>query len=301
MSAKVDRPEKTETDITITLEVDHTSMESSYDPRFTPLAILRDEIPDHEFFKIAAGPAHKKGQPVHENMTLAALIAAGLIDKSMTYEKAYGGFGKVGQQDVWEYIRGVIWNDDPACLLFNESETYNNSFASGATWWTKFEGINWGGMMSNIIQRSHFGDLQWLHAMATERGEAAGETRKCIITWIEVMYRLSVGDGIAETERIDKWLGKYFHDSTSPKGSQTLRELLIGTRTAYPRVMIDRRALGSCFHVIQDSYAVGHCRRLIDNKDDLTKVTFPYSTLGKLKSFLIGSKQKSKRYSNHTA
>lgn len=304
MKTNVKDPHNTTTDVTVYLTMDEILVpepppeEGEGDPRFTPIVSLRDKVADSTLFKIAAGPLHKFGQPVHEDMTLAALISAGIVDRSVTYEKAYGGFAKTGIQDVWEFIRGVIWNDDPACQLFNNDANYNNSFSTSIKWLGKFEGIDWKGSNSNIIHRSHFGDLQWLHSMAAQKGEAAQKTQGDAIHWIEVMYKLSVADGVSERDRIDSQLSQFFNERTQPKGSQTLRDLLVGSTTSYTKVMTDRRALGSCFHLIQDSYAIGHCQRTIINKEDLGKATFTYDTIGKIRSALpqklFGSKQKGK-------
>jgi len=90
--------------------------------------------------------------------------------------------------------------------------------------------------------------------------------------WLEVMYKLAVGQ-VGPNDRIDSTpLRDFFNNSTVPQGSDTLRNLLLGKTKSYKYVIIERRALGSCFHTIQDSYAVGHCQRRLANPWDKDNV-----------------------------
>jgi hypothetical protein len=229
------------------------------------------------YYKIAAGPGHTVGEPIHENLTLAALIAAGCVDKSATFERVIGGRGiAVGQPAVWEFIRGVLWNDDPACELFVDRPDNNGLFAFGIDWFLNFK-VNWKVFKSPIIRRSHYGDLQCLHAMGCKRDEEPEVTKRKVMLWLEVMYKLAVGkQGVSANDRLDARLGEFFTASTKPKGSETLQDLLLGTTREYKKVDFQRRALGCCFHIIQDSYAVGHCQRALLNPGDKVKVPFKF-------------------------
>jgi hypothetical protein len=114
--------------------------------------------------------------------------------------------------------------------------------------------------------------------MAAQEREEPQETKSKIMMWLEIMYKLSVGDqSIHENTRLDQidissssqyQLRMFFKEDTSPSGTETLRGLLTGN-TQYEDTMISRRALGSCFHIIQDSYARGHVRRVPLNAGEL--------------------------------
>lgn len=110
----------------------------------------------------------------------------------------------------------------------------------------------------NLIGRSHFGDLQWLHAMGSSVGEEPRKTKAKILLWMEVMYNVAIGSSeLTPATRIeDTPLASVFED---PRNYSTLGELF--TRRHSPPVNVHHRALGSCFHVIQDSYATGHTQR----------------------------------------
>jgi hypothetical protein len=92
------------------------------------------------------------GEPIHENLRLAALIAAGCVEKSATFECVIGGRGlSVGELAVWEFIRGVLRNDDPACELLIDRADNNGLFAFGFDWFLNFK-IDWKVFKSPIIR-----------------------------------------------------------------------------------------------------------------------------------------------------
>jgi hypothetical protein len=224
---------------------------------------------DH--YKVLAGKVPKVGAAVHENMVIAALINAGELERGTTYDQILGKWWKVDRPDVWEFIRGVIWNDDPACSLFVDSSSNNGNFDTGLAWGSDYK-IKFKFSSDNIIYRSHFEDLQFLHSMGCKTNERPSESKRKIMLWVETMYRLSVSDGVLPEHSINSRLGEFFNDSTTPRGSDSFQRLLMGRTTSYDNPKIGRRALGSCFHVIQDSFAVGHCQRRLENPQDLTTI-----------------------------
>ena len=249
-------------------------------------AAANEALPDDERvypYKISASWGQSQGNPVHESMTLAALIQSGKIDPKTTYQGVVGRWRWVDQPEIFEFFRGVIWNDDPACHLFNDSPSNNGNYAIGIDWYGDYL-MKWKLLSDNITWRSHFGDLQFLHAMGTEKGEKAEKTRDRIMRWLEVMYKLGIGEDVFEYDQLDKHFPELFNNSTTPKGYDSLRALLVGNTPSYEKVNLSRRSLGSCFHTIQDSYALGHCRRHLENPWDQIEVTIGKSLLEKVKS-----------------
>jgi hypothetical protein len=230
--------------------------------------------PSFKRFSITAGGPFGTHfhQAIHESMTLTALISSNIASSPTTT------LANASNQD-WEYIRGVIWNDDPDCFLFaNSAETNHDystvgtvqwgaAFALGAAQWQVFNVAR----LKNITGRSHYGDLQFLHCMATQAGEAATETKRKIMLWLEVMYKLAnAEDGITGDTKIgDTALREFFPAEASPNSDQTLGYLLSKNGSgAFEKTDVRRRALGSMFHVIQDLYALGHTRRTLLNPQD---------------------------------
>ncbi|KAI1323314.1 hypothetical protein F5Y16DRAFT_384235 [Xylariaceae sp. FL0255] len=196
--------------------------------------------------------------PIHESIVIAALI------KSKIYVPRATNYNNLNLKQ-WEYARGLVWNDDPTCLLFEDEIDSNNTYSSGATWAAIFKAGN----EKHMIQRSHFGNLQFLHAMACILGEKPDTTKKALIGWMGVMYKLACGNqGVSDRHKLKQHLPDHFNNNTTPTGDHTLYELLIATTQKYRRIDTQKRALGSCLHTIADSYAIGHTQRRLLNGGD---------------------------------
>ncbi|KAF7515283.1 hypothetical protein G7054_g14650 [Neopestalotiopsis clavispora] len=241
------------------------------DPVFAEKRPMAPEA-HYDDYKLTAGKLPKKGDAVHENMVIAALIDAGVLERGTTYDQILGKWWGVDRPDDWEFIRGVIWNDDPACSLFFDDSSNNGNFGTGVSFGADYK-CKFKFLSDNIIYRSHYEDLQFLHSMGCKTGEEPSESKRKIMLWLETMYRLSVSDEVLPENPIGSRLGEFFNDTTTPRGSDSFKRLLMGNTTSYANPKIDRRALGSCFHVIQDSFAVGHCQRRLENPQDLTTIT----------------------------
>ncbi len=197
--------------------------------------------------------------PVHESIAIAAFINSNIhFPSNSRYDNL--------NQKQWEYFRGLIWNDDPSCLLLNDSYGDNHDFGWGKDWWDAFTD----GPENCMTKRSHFGNLQFLHAMATKLGEPAQTTKDKLMPWLEVMYKLACGDqGVSPNDKLAARFPNDFNDTTVPNGWATLKDLILATTPGYGWVKFERRALGICLHIIQDSYAIGHVQRRVLNPQDL--------------------------------
>ncbi|KAL8793411.1 MAG: hypothetical protein Q9195_003997 [Heterodermia aff. obscurata] len=198
-------------------------------------------------------------KPIHETIAIAAMIKSEMhFPSNVRY--------KILNQQQWEYFRGLIWNDDPSCLLLNNSVGNNHDFGYGIEFYKAFTE----GPQNCMTKRSHFGNLQFLHAMATHAGEPAQTTKNKLMSWLEVMYKLACGNqGISPTDKLSARFPQDFDNTTVPNGDATIRDLILATTPSYGWVKIERRALGFCMHVIQDSFAIGHTQRRLLNCQDL--------------------------------
>ncbi len=117
----------------------------------------------------------------------------------------------------------------------------------------------------NLMTRSHFGDLQFLHAMATEPGETPEVTQQKILGWLELAWRVSTGDIPAST---------YLKDIAIPSlkphfgcsGWRVADLYILGRQdNGKPNENLTPRirdiAFGSVLHTVQDSFAGGHTYR----------------------------------------
>ena len=213
--------------------------------------------------------------PVHETLTLSSLMSSKFTTTSTwSVDNA--------PLNIKEFFRGDIWNDDPMCELFDDKANDNWDFSSGITWYQKFSSAENGAYdETNLIGRSHYWDLQFLHSMGSSIGESPNETRAKIMLWLEVFYKLSIGQGITGSTLISNvaissavnastsyTLGSFFTSTSFPTRTSSLATLLT-CDTIYTGVLIQRRAIGACMHMLQDSFAKGHTRRTLLNPGDL--------------------------------
>jgi hypothetical protein len=213
-----------------------------------------------------------KGDPVHEVLALRAIKDAltqlectrtgsllGGVDASRIPElSSMRGHNLKAHKDIdvsaQQFIRGVIWPDDPKGLLFDEPEG-TRDYSSGAAWLEEFDEDEKDDPAA-LTARSHYGDRQFFHAMASKEGEKPGETKARIKQWARFLADVSTG-------RIDpdRTVGEY---TTSrelfPAQSELTIKALFGHAKASD-VEVRQRAAGALMHVIQDSHAKGHTER----------------------------------------
>ena len=202
----------------------------------------------------------EKFPPVHETIAIAAFVQSRKrFPRGTTYTNL--------NDEQWEYMRGVVWNDDPQCLLFDDEKSTNHQFSSGATYAATFEGTHG---EDNMTRRSHFHDLQFLHAMAPSKGATAQSTKDQLMLWLKIMYKLACGNqGVQASDSLSSMFGdQTFNANTKPNGHQSIQELILAPSTQFTKLDIQKRALGVCLHIIQDSYAVGHTKRKVLNPED---------------------------------
>ena len=192
------------------------------------------------------------GDPVHESITNAALQNAGIVPRGTRFNDLI----------VWEYIRGIFWNDDPEGFFFDNNAAETDNWSSGTTFLSHFishkneaSGGKEFGPGDPLLARSHFGDLQCLHAMAAGDGELATTTRDDIFRWLEFFYGVAAGMvveiaplGSITVGRVQEWF---------PRSSLPVRTLFLIGQKGNAR----HRAIGAFLHIIQDSYAEGHVER----------------------------------------
>lgn len=116
-----------------------------------------------------------------------------------------------------------------------------------------------GYLAGNLLTRSHFGDLQFLHGMANEDGISAEETHKKIIDWIEFAWKVSSRE-IAPTTQLRTisipTIKEHFGCS-----EWTVADVYILGRQPQLLPQLRSIAFGSVLHTVQDSFAEGHTTR----------------------------------------
>lgn len=172
-------------------------------------------------------------------------------------------------------LAGVRWNDDPPFQL-KRGEAQHTSCKIDQTirfttqprcWYQLFKDAKRraaSGEVPNLsnraslLARSHFGDLQFFHAMASQDGEAAGETQEHIMMWAEFSWKVGTGEYGLQTNLADVDIEgfKNFFGSSG----WTVQDLFTVGNPAL-RFHITELAFGSILHTVEDSFAKGHVER----------------------------------------
>jgi hypothetical protein len=212
------------------------------------------------------------GDPVHEMLTLETLKKAGTVDSDAKYT----------DPEVWDYTRGVMWNDDPDGQLFDGHGDPTFGYSTGYQFKNSFQDAEKAavagaefGEGSTLLQRSHFGDMQALHGMAGKDGEDPEVTRAKMLMWAELTAKVAAGE-IKGDMLIDEIALENPHYVEMFAADPTLMGKDINQFFKIDEGDdLKAKATGSLLHMIQDSYADGHAER-----EDLGN-----GTLGAIKNF----------------
>lgn len=216
------------------------------------------------------------GQAVHETLTVLAvgkaiekLKAAGskpgdLLDKFDTSKlpklsdpKGHEFDPEYADASFQQFIRGVVWADDPKGLLF-DSDADATNYSSALMWGMEFKSGESGSFekdQSDLIARSHFGNLQFFHGMATSDTEAATVTKQHMLTWARFLIDVAANRIGATTLMKDTPVKDLF----PANADWPVKRLFCYAKGT--DLEARQRAVGILFHMIQDSYAHGHVER----------------------------------------
>jgi hypothetical protein len=198
------------------------------------------------------------GSPVHEDMTKASVSLSNIEGRIFNKDKDEG------------YIHGVFWNDDPEDLFCPQCSIFNPRLIDTITFARRFSKVkedlekeckNTNPSIifkkNQLLERSHFGDLQFLHGMASTDGETAGVTQDKMLAWAEFTYKVAIGD-ISQQTKLNKVpvnnIPQLFIGDPEME-SWTVEDLFRRKDFIKPIV------IGSLLHMIQDTYFLGHSDR----------------------------------------
>ncbi len=199
----------------------------------------------------------------------------------------------IGQFAPLAVLVGVRWNDNPPFQLEDDQRpkgcrgtTVKLPVLQADCWLTVFsqgkkdaaanaDGTPGrffdGASRSALLLRSHFGDMQFLHAMARRDGERAADTKQAILDWAEFTYRTAIKDfaggqylyqlPIRETAAITGGERPFAQLFDRQKGWTVATLFTLGDDTFRSQPAFSWVAFGSLLHVIQDSFARGHVER----------------------------------------
>lgn len=209
---------------------------------------------------------HNFSDPVHEALTQRIFGCDGDWSDCANPDLEYAG----------PYvIAGVRWNDDPVFMLTageaanlpcNTRDTV--SFVTQTRCWiglfrdaekksranpSHFQQPGKG----SYLTRSHFGDLQFLHSMASADGEPANVTKARILMWAQFTWGVVEGKYRLDTNLREIPIMGW---STHFSNGHTVQDLFTMGRP-WLRPHVKSIAFGSLLHLVEDSFSQGHADR----------------------------------------
>ena len=214
-----------------------------------------------------------KNDPVHETLTLVAIrdAVAKLEADGQAAGSLLGGVRpsrlpsrgstrdhnrnmRFAHKSVQQFIRGVVWPDDPKGYLYAEPAGTGRP-STGTLWLEEFDPDE-KDEPEELIARSHYGDLQFLHGMAPVTKEDPKETKRKIVEWGSFLTEVSTGRVTGETKLKDVPTAKRLF----PANLEWTVKRLFGHEKAKD-LELRQRAAGALLHLVQDAHAQGHTER----------------------------------------
>jgi len=217
-------------------------------------------------------------------------------------------------------IAGVRWNDNPRFELTESSKGAledcvgvpiylpDNAVCWGKLFYDANKGVKKGKVYDGksghaLLYRVHFGDMQFLHSMASRDGERAAETKAKTMAWAELAYRVARGE-IKNSDYLYKCGIPEIEKLFEKKPGWTVQLLLTWDDPTYQprRVKGEFRdesfrdfAFGTLLHMIEDSFSKSHVNR---NPPDGNKCERApdYEQPGKIVRFHAFASQKSSKH-----
>lgn len=258
---------------------------------------------DRFLASLTSAGVDKFGKPVHEEITNRILGCEG--DPEICSDPQYDPANAY-------FLAGVRWNDDPpfrfergqglysGCVAGNtirlttSPECWINVFLDGKKRAARLELTT--GKDATLLLRSHFGDLQFLHAMASREAEVAEETRDRILMWAEFTWSIAIGDLLADIRLADlKILG--MKDLFGGKGWDIQDLFALGNPHIRKQEYMRQVAFGSLLHLVQDSFSASHVsRRQVVHGAKCPPPANQYAAPGRIKQFHTYFSQDSKKH-----
>jgi hypothetical protein len=230
--------------------------------------------------------------PVHETLTLLA------YDCYETPDVCSGGTANTSADTLKKSGRlrdlelGSEWNDDPDALL-------RQNITKAYQWYALFEDAKLQSECKRqpgpkckdvtiaqnpmMLYRSHFGDMQFLHSMASAENETADSTKRKMMAWAKFTYNIFVAEKRLDTRDVSSFaevsgiinkpgwtVGALFNPSPGGEWKLSLKGRKFGhyepsgklrTQNSGDEISVKHIALGSLLHMVQDSYTESHTAR----------------------------------------
>lgn len=183
-------------------------------------------------------------------------------------------------------IYGVRWNDLPPFRLAPDEGNCSSYFGKSCNvaqtirfstqpqcWYCLFKdaektaqtrsiagcGKEPGAVRGNLMTRSHFGDLQFLHAMASQEGVHPGATRAKVLDWLEFAWKVASREIKPDAFLRDVQIPAV-QEHFGCTEWRVVDLYILGRQDKLSRYL-QQIAFGSVLHTVQDSFAGAHVSR----------------------------------------
>lgn len=229
------------------------TLNATYAYRINPLNRSFTASQKNHFF-------NKISEPVHEKITLDALEKYEAKCSSLI-PQVNNCLSDLKDSPVIynSIIRGNWWSDDPNQLLYEvkypawavqlkdaERRAKNKKYVIDGKY--------------KMMYRSHYGDLQFMHSMASKDEELPEITRDNILMWIEFLYKVSTGE-LTRTTKFKEVNVQGFNKFFKRQSESELQFVLQQDYRLSRSDDFQLHALGAILHTIQDSYSESHTER----------------------------------------
>lgn len=173
-------------------------------------------------------------------------------------EQGQGNCDYMGKKNVCRADQTIRFSTQPACwyCLFKDAERQAQTKTIAGCNRTA------NSVPGNLMTRSHFGDLQFLHGMANASDIHPFDTRGQILDWLEFAWKVSSKEILPQTflKDIDNRTIKQHFGCTEWK---VVDLYLLGRQDNASGLVTQIReiAFGSVLHTVQDSFAAAHAER----------------------------------------
>lgn len=203
-------------------------------------------------------------------------------------DKDQGNCSHLGRKNVCRTDQTIRFSTQPECwfCLFKDAERQAQSKPIVGGCNKSSDGIK-----GNLMTRSHFGDLQFLHGMANASDIHPVDTRAQIMDWLEFAWKVSSKEILPQTylKKIDNPTIKRHFGCTEWK---VVDLYLLGRqdKSAGLAPQIREIAFGSVLHTVQDSFAAAHAEREAQPTGELCEGT-PFNIPARIIEFHAYSAQ----------
>jgi hypothetical protein len=143
-----------------------------------------------------------------------------------------------------------------------------------------------------MLNRSHFGDMQFLHSMASRVGDRAQDTKLSILIWAEFAYEVASGSIPADTKLKEvPIIAKLF-----PIYGATVENLFLMGDETYRGSQLRDFAFGTLLHMVQDSFSKSHVWRDLETQGAPCDCPHTNVSPAKIEKFLVYNSQNAKKH-----